>query len=176
MRDITYTGDIIKTNDRMQVFGWAYIAMTPDGQVVVDKQGDFIDDPEELEKAVYEYVHKSRVGGEMHLRRHEGDVSIPFKASDLIESIVFTPDKIAKMGLTGVMPVGWWVGYQVHDRRVWNLIKSGVYRQFSIHGSGKRTEVDLEKSDPDQGDVHIDAIMNERIARKRKKGKKGRGY
>lgn len=122
-------------NDKHQVFGWASVVKM-NGQPVIDRQGDWID-PEEIEKAAYAYVEKSRKGGHQHKR--DGDA--PFHASNMIESIVFTDEKVEKMGLPDDFPRGWWVGYKVHDEDTWAKVKSGEVTGFSIHGRGKRVEV-----------------------------------
>lgn len=121
--------------DKHEVFGWASVVEL-DGKPVVDRQGDWIT-PDEIEKAAYKYVLDSRKGGHQHKR--EGDS--PFHASNMIESIVFTPEKIAKMGLPTDFPVGWWVGYKVHDDETWAKIKNDEVTGFSIHGSGKRVQL-----------------------------------
>ena len=134
--DVTWTCTFSKTDeDKRQVFGWASVVEV-DGSPVVDRQGDWIT-PDEIEKAAYEYVVKSRVGGHQHKRTETG----AFHASDMIESIVFTPEKIAKMGLPDDFPVGWWVGYKVHDDDTWAKVKKGDITGFSIHGKGRRQQV-----------------------------------
>ena len=132
--DITWEGEFSKFDtDKRQVFGWASIVEL-NGEPVVDLQGDYIS-ADEIEKAAYEYVQKSRKGGDMH-RRNGAD---PHHVSDMIESVIFTPEKIEKMGLApGSLPTGWWVGYQIHDDETWDLVKSGKRTGFSIHGRGKR--------------------------------------
>lgn len=133
---VTWSGEFSKfDDDKRQVFGWASVVEI-DGQPVVDRQGDFIT-PDEIEKAAYEYVVKSRVGGHQHRRTESG----AFHAADMIESIVFTPEKIEKMGLPDDFPVGWWVGYKVNDDETWGKVKHGDITGFSIHGKGKRKPV-----------------------------------
>lgn len=127
-------------SDKREVFGWASVVEL-DGKPVVDRQGDWIT-PDEIEKAAYKYVMDSRKGGHQH--RREGDA--PFHASDMIESIVFTPEKIAKMGLPDDFPVGWWVGYKVRDDDTWTKVKKGDVTGFSIHGSGKRVQTGVMES------------------------------
>lgn len=122
--------------DKRQVFGWASIVKM-DGKPVIDRQGDWIT-PEEIEKAAYTYVVKNRTGGHQHKRSADDQ---PFKASDMIESVVFTDEKIAKMGLPDDFPRGWWVGYHVSDDEAWAKIKNREVTGFSIHGKGKRQEV-----------------------------------
>jgi hypothetical protein len=135
---VTWVGEFSKMDDdKRQVFGWASVVEV-DGRPVVDRQGDWIT-PDEIEKAAYEYVVKSRVGGHQHKRTDNG----AFHASDMIESIVFTPEKIAKMGLPDDFPVGWWVGYKVHDDETWTKVKKGDITGFSIHGKGKRQSVEI---------------------------------
>ena len=134
---VTWDVEFSKVDDeKRQVFGWASI-VEMDGQPVVDRQGDYIS-PEEIEKAAYNYVMKSRTGGHQHKRTEDG---APFHASDMIESIVFTPEKISKMGLPDSFPSGWWVGYKVNDEEAWQKVKKGEVTGFSVHGKGKRQEV-----------------------------------
>lgn len=117
--------------DQRLVFGWASVAQDDQG-ALVDKQGDVLDVPT-LELAVYEYVLKSRRADEMH---QVDDVGV------LVESILFTPEKVEKMGLPpGSVPLGWWVGFKVTSDRVWDRVKAGEYRMFSIRGSGVREDL-----------------------------------
>ena len=132
--DVHWEGEISKLNvDKQQVFGWASIVEV-NGEPVVDLQGDYIA-IDEVEKSAYEYVHKSRKGGDMHLR--DGDQ--PVHKSDMIESFVVTPEKKKALGLPDEMPVGWWVGYQINDPELWSKVKNGERTGFSIHGRGIRT-------------------------------------
>lgn len=132
-------GEISKVDaDKRQVFGWASVTDL-DGEPVTDRQNDWIA-AEELEKAVYDYVLSSRIGGTMHQRVGK---SQPKTTSKMIESFVVTPEKIEKMGLPpGSVPTGWWTGFQVEDSETWDKVKKGQLTSFSIHGSGKRTQVD----------------------------------
>lgn len=126
--------------DKKQVFGWASVALTEDGDQIEDWQGDMID-PEDLEQAAYEYVRLYRDGGEMH----EPSKRI---VATLIESVVFTPEKLAAMGIPeGTLPVGWWIGFQILDDDVWAKIKDGTYSMFSIEGEAERVEVDTGENE-----------------------------
>lgn len=120
-------------DDQMLAFGWANVAIRTDGEQIIDYQGDIVE-PEELEKAAYEFVELYREGGEMHER---GGVAV------LIESCVFTKEKMEKMGIPdGTLPEGWWIGFKVLDPDVWAKIKDGTYTMFSIEGEAIREEVD----------------------------------
>lgn len=142
--DVEFGGTFSKfDDDKKQVFGWASVTKI-NGQPVVDRQGDYID-LGDLEDAAYAYVHKSRVGGDMHKRTQSLQGDSAHKVSDMIESMVFTPDKIAKMGLPADFPQGWWVGYQVHDPETWDLVKKRGRTGFSIHGKGIRKAMDLDE-------------------------------
>lgn len=136
--DILWEGEISKMDtDKRQVFGWASVVEV-NGEPVHDLQGDYIS-ADEIEKAAYTYVQKSRKGGDNHRRNGEE----PHHASDMIESMMFTPEKVEKMGLApGSVPTGWWVGYQVHDDDLWSEVKKGKRTNFSIHGRGKRRDAD----------------------------------
>lgn len=132
--DFSIEAEISKTDeDEHLVFGWAQVAKLGDGTVVVDRDEDQITKLEHLERAAYDFVLHSRDGGEMHVRKGVGT---------LVESFMVTPEKLRKMGLAGdSLPLGWWVGYKVHDPEVWKAVKSGKYKMFSVHGRGKRRKV-----------------------------------
>lgn len=114
--------------DEHLIFGWASVAADEDGIPVVDSEGDVIPITE-LEQAAYRFVELSGSGGEMHSK---------IGVAQLVESFVVTPEKLATLGLTGEMPLGWWVGFRVTDDDVWAKIKSGVYTMFSIGGRARR--------------------------------------
>ena len=124
-------------DDKMLAFGWANVSMRVDGELIEDWQADIIE-PEELENAAYEYVLLYREGGEMHER---GGVAV------LIESVVFTEEKMQAMGIpAGTLPVGWWIGFKITDKDVWEKVKNGTYQMFSIEGEAERVEVRAENT------------------------------
>lgn len=124
------TGKIAKRDDeKFLVFGYASMAD------VTDSQGDVIS-IDTLEKAAYDFVLHSRTGGEMH------EV---MGVATLVESIVFTPEKLAALGLAeDALPHGWFVGFKVHDTEAWQKIKNGDYSMFSIGGRAIREAVSNE--------------------------------
>ena len=133
-----WEGEISKVNqDKQQVFGWASITEI-NGEPVIDLQGDYIH-IDEVEKSAYDYVVKSRHGGDMHAR----DGEKPKVIGTMIESMVVTPEKREQMGLPDTMPTGWWVGFQVEDPDVWQMVKSGERTGFSIHGRGMREAAEI---------------------------------
>ena len=86
-----HTVTITKKDDEKQyAFGWAKIAVTVDGEQLVDRQEDLVAS-EDLEETAYKFVEFYREAGEMHER---GGAGI------LIESIVFTAEKMRVMGLS----------------------------------------------------------------------------
>lgn len=119
--------NIQKSSDEKRLaFGWASISQDESGAALVDLSEDVID-PETLENAAYEFVKLYREGGEMHER---GDCAV------LVESVVFTKEKMAAMGIPdGTLPTGWWIGFYVTDDEVWEKVKSGEYPMFSIEGT-----------------------------------------
>jgi hypothetical protein len=129
-----WAGEIVKTDPAKQnVFGWAYVAISKDGQINYDHSGDFVDDLEELEGTAYDFVLKSRASDADHSNVQGGT---------LIESIVFTPEKIEKMGLpVGSVPLGWWIGFHLDDAGTWDRVEKGELTSFSVHGKGIRTPV-----------------------------------
>jgi Putative phage serine protease XkdF len=124
---------ITKSDDTAQtLFGWASIAVRKDGQQIEDLQGDLID-IEDLEAAWYEYVLES---GELNIL-HKGDCQ-----GQLIEAIVFTPEKLAALGLApDALPLGAWCGYYIADPACYQDIKKQGYFMFSIEGSAVRETV-----------------------------------
>jgi len=119
-------------DDKMLAFGWANVAVTAAGEQVTDLQEDVVD-PGELEEAAYRFVELYREGGEMHER---GGCAV------LIESVMFTAEKMAAMGIpSGTLPEGWWIGFRVTDPDVWTKVKTGEYAMFSIEGEAERVEI-----------------------------------
>lgn len=140
--DLLIEGTFAKfDDDKRLAFGWASV-VEKDGLPVVDRQDDYIH-PDDLEIAAYDYMIKSRKGGHMHKR---DALDAPVHVSDIVESVVFTTDKIAKMGLPDTMPRGWWIGVKVHDDDVWGEVKKGGLAGFSIHGRGKRRDQTLDET------------------------------
>lgn len=111
---------------KQQVFGWASVAVSTDGETIVDSHEHIIP-PEELENAAYEFMLIYRDLDENHTEAIQGYC---------IESLVVTPEKLEKMGLPAdALPVGWWVGFWVPDPAVFEKVVSGKYSMFSIAGS-----------------------------------------
>ena len=121
---------ITKSDDTQQrLFGWASIAVRKDGEALIDLQGDLIDITD-LENAWYDYVLES---GELNVM-HQGPVR-----GYLIESMVFTPEKLAALGLPAdSTPLGAWVGYHIPDAEDYAVVKQLGYFMFSIEGSAFR--------------------------------------
>lgn len=120
-------------DEKMLAFGWASVSMRVDGELIEDWQNDIVE-PEELEKAAYDYVLLYREGGEMHER---GGAAI------LIESVVFTEEKMRVMGIpAGTLPVGQWIGFKVTDKEVWEKVKDGTYNMLSIEEEAERVEIE----------------------------------
>lgn len=129
----SYTFNIAKSNDEQQIaFGWAMISRDKDGKEIVDLQGDCIE-PEDLELLAYKYVKLYRDVGQLHETSGEGCV---------VESFVSTLDKQKAMGIPeNTIPIGWWLGLHIEDPIVWQKVKDGTYKAFSIEGKATREEV-----------------------------------
>jgi len=117
---------VMKADEHL-VFGWASVAADAQGNPIIDADGDVIP-IEELEQAAYRFVLESRQGGEMHET---------IGGAVLVESVIFTADKLKLLGIENV-PLGWWVGFKVVDEVLWQRIKSGAYPMMSIAGRAKR--------------------------------------
>lgn len=127
--------------EKRLVFGWALVSAGSDGQQIVDHQGDVVDQ-DELESGAYEYVLNFRDAGEEHIQSLR-------KKARMVESVVFTDEKLEAMGIPkGTIPYGWWIGFYVDDDATWEKIKNGTYKMFSIEGKAIREPItkDIAKS------------------------------
>jgi hypothetical protein len=115
--------------DQQLIFGWASVA-EQNGVMVIDKQGDIIP-VQELESAAYDFVLNSRQQGDMHDRMAVGR---------LVESMMFTTEKQAALGIDLGMQ-GWWTGFFVDCPETWAAHKSGARPEFSIGGQAVPVEV-----------------------------------
>ena len=120
---------IAKVDDEKRtVFGWAYQCVDKHGNRVVDHSGEFIE-PADLEDAMYGFVKESRESNDMH----NGPVT-----GVLIESMVFTKDKLEALGLPGdALPQGAWVGFQL-DPESYAKVKTGERTAWSIEGVAEK--------------------------------------
>lgn len=131
-QDVRLNFNITKSVDNGLVSGWASVAVNADGSRPLDWQDDIIN-PGELEKAAVKFMLAYRESGVMH----EGD-----SLGTVVESIVFTKDKQAALGIPeGYVPEGWFITVKIHDPEVFALVKQGVYRMFSIQGRSKRVKL-----------------------------------
>ena len=125
--------DIVKSDDTQQIiFGWANIAITKSGDQTLDAHSDLID-AYDLEVAAYDFMLNARGSGE----DHAGTVD-----AECVESIVFTKEKAAALGIPeGLLPeAGWWVGFHIPDRDAYLRAKAEK-SMFSIEGTAVREPV-----------------------------------
>ena len=128
--DMLFT--VTKSNDQGLVSGWANVALAKDGKPPLDWQDDIIK-PETLEKAAIDFMLDYRESGVMHKGEAAGVV---------VESIVLTKEKQEALGIPeGTVPEGWFITVKVLDSNVFDLVKSGTYKMFSIQGRAKRCEL-----------------------------------
>jgi hypothetical protein len=121
---------ILKSEPSQQiVYGWGSVSLA-DGELITDLQGDRIE-PEELERAVTEFMLEYRQSGVMHEGSSIGDV---------VASLVTTPDVVKAFGLSDSLPVGWILGVKIKDPEVWKKVVSGELKAFSIQGTADRQE------------------------------------
>lgn len=141
-QQISLRGQIAKVDPAQHlVFGW-FSVVSIDGRPVTDLQGDQID-AADLEASAYEFVLDVRsTTGENHTVRGVGR---------LVESVVFTPEKIHAMtqslreqGIEANLDlpaVAWWGGMRIESEEVWARITDGTLKAFSIGGEGYREEI-----------------------------------
>ncbi|CAB4169387.1 Phage-like element PBSX protein, XkdF [uncultured Caudovirales phage] len=124
---------VVKSDDTQQIiFGWANVAITKSGDQTLDAHSDLID-ANDLELAAYDFMLNARVSGE----DHAGTVD-----AECVESIVFTKEKAAALGIPeGLLPeAGWWVGFHIPDRDAYLRAKAEK-SMFSIEGTAVREHV-----------------------------------
>ena len=129
----TFSFEIKKSDtDQRLAFGWSVVSRDILGNEVWDLQNDSID-PDDLEALAYRYARFYRNVGELHINSGMGV---------MVESVVTTIEKQRIWGVpAGCMPVGWWTGFYISDGEVWEKVKNGTYRAFSIEGTAKRVQV-----------------------------------
>lgn len=129
---------IAKTAPSGYVLGYASMIERPDGTTLCDLGDDMIDEAE-IEKTAHNFLKAGRGMREMHRASTEG-------LGDLVESMVFTEDKIAALGLEkGALPRGWVVGFQCDpSSEAFGKVMSGDYSMLSIKGTAKKRFVDVE--------------------------------
>lgn len=121
--------EIKKTTDEGLVSGWANISLQSDGTPPFDWQDDIIR-PEVLEKAAINFMMDYRSSGVMHKGESQGIV---------VESIVFTKEKQQLLKIPeGCVPEGWFITVKVTNKEVFEDVKAGKYRMFSIQGQANR--------------------------------------
>lgn len=123
---------IVKIDEEQQiVFGWANVSIKSSGEQVIDSYEHKID-PKDLELAAYSFVLSFGDMGVMHKGGVQGK---------LIESFMVTEDKLEKMGLgSDALPLGWWVGFYIEDKKLFEKVKNGEYSMFSIQGTARVVE------------------------------------
>jgi len=99
------------------------VVLEPD---VTDAQGDR-ETANEIEKAAHAYLVNSRTVGIHHAAKSPGSV--------VVESYI----ALADMDIGGeIVAKGSWVMVTQHDPDVWELVKNGEFRGYSIGGTGDR--------------------------------------
>lgn len=120
--------------DQQLIFGFASVSITEDGQLLFDEDNDFIP-PEVIEATAYNFVLNHGVANQEH--------RLCTECGWLVESIVFTKEKMAALGIPeGTVPEGWFVGFYIPDPVVYEKVKNGTYNMFSIEGIAHRMELE----------------------------------
>lgn len=125
--------DITKSKDDEQlVSGWASVAVNADGSLPLDWQDDIID-IKTLESAAINFMLDYRESGVMHTGPSLGTV---------VESIVLTKEKQEALNIPeGYVAEGWFITVKVHDKALFEAVKAGKYKMFSIQGAAKRIKI-----------------------------------
>lgn len=131
---------ILKVDDEQRlIWGWASV-IEENGVPVVDLQGDIIEE-NELEKAFYEFMAESRVGGTMHARGADGEV---IKTGGACGGLVFTHAVQKILGID-IRKVAALVVMRVTDDEQWAVVKRGELSALSIGATAIRVPVEIDQ-------------------------------
>jgi hypothetical protein len=129
--DFCKSAEIMKVDDdERMIYGWASVTKRS-GEDVVDKQGDIIED-DVLVHAATEFMKDVRTAKAMHTGDQIGEV---------VHSFPVVADIAKSLGITSENS-GWIVGVFVKSDKVWQKVKSGELKAFSIGGSATREEAE----------------------------------
>lgn len=120
---------LIKSDENNLIFGWSYVRETKEGKQVIDHSGEFTkaENFKDMELATYAYNLAYRQADRQHDLIPKGY---------LIESIVFTKEKMEKMGIPeGIVPESVWMGFYFPDDNDYQEIKKMEHPMFSMYGS-----------------------------------------
>lgn len=122
--------DVIKFDDEQRVV-WGFASVTKiNGETVVDRQGDIIEE-RVLEKAATEFMLGARNG----LTMHKGEPT-----TTVVHSMLFTPEIKKAFGIESKHD-GWLIAVKVHCDDTWKKVKEGEFTGFSIGGRATRKDV-----------------------------------
>lgn len=123
--------EILKYDDEQRmVWGWASV-ITENGVPVVDRQGDVIK-ADTLMKAATDFMLSMRVTKEMHMGG---------KVGEFVHSLPLTKEIGEALGIKSDKE-GWIVACKVYDDEVWQKVKSGELKAFSIGGRARREKIE----------------------------------
>lgn len=127
MSDYQLHGEITKADDSQRmVWGWASV-ISENGVPLEDRQGDVIE-ADTLVKAATDFMFSVRTTKQMH---------VGGKVGEFVHSFPLTAD-IAKAFGIQCDKEGWIVACKILDEAVWQKVKSGELRAFSIGGRARR--------------------------------------
>lgn len=136
---------LVKSDENNLIFGWAYVRETKEGKQVVDYSDEFIkaENFGDLELATYAYNLAYRQADRQHDLKPKGY---------LVESLVFTKEKMEKMGIPeGIVPEAVWMGFYFPDDKDYEEIKQMTHPMFSLYGSVTKEFVEDSNMLKDKG-------------------------
>ena len=111
-----------KDNGKHRVFGYAIIG---NGEKEIESQLGYSVSAKDFELAIYEFIRNMPTN----------DMSNPVR---IIESCVFTKEKQQAIGIPiGILPpLAYWIGLEIYDKSIWEMIKSSEFPVFAIEIAG----------------------------------------
>ncbi len=115
--------EVLKTlEEERMVYGWAYVS-TVKGELSLDHSNEFIR-PEQLVKAATNFMLDVRVAKAMH----QGDA-----VGEVVHSLPLTKEIANSLGIQSDRE-GWIIAMKINSESVWQQVKTGKLRAFSIGG------------------------------------------
>ncbi len=122
-----YTIRLLKADEKPRVvYGVVYSPCQKGQKCQLDSQNDWVN-PENLRKAAWDFMAKSRVIGHQHKGKAKAEV---------VESFI-APMNMAVDG-EEITKGSWVLAVRIQDDTIWKAVQDGELNSFSIGGKGAR--------------------------------------
>ena len=125
--------------DKQIVGGIVSVSTMADGSPYFDIEGDTIE-PQDLINIAEDFMLNDCTFDLEHNSIIEGAPPITAK---VVQSFVITPEICTSLGLTSsIYGYAWWLAVHIEHEGIWEKIKSGEFKGFSIGGIAERISME----------------------------------